>query len=267
MTPMKHRMTRFGLKTVGRLSDGIRLGWQTGFDSREMLEYVYNNRFRGITPLGVLIDRLFLAHPVWQSERSRRALLVKQLQQAVPNYERPQIFDLAAGAGSYLFALRFDQASITAGDYDAEAVEQGEQSARVRGRTDIRFKWNNAFNLDEFAAHQADILVCAGFFDVLTLEQQIQTVLKNGSTITQPDARWIFTVQEKYPDLNLLKDLADLGQKTWKLVPRSAWQIVRWAKPYGWELETLQRNQYFAVGTLIRTSAPTSADALANQSE
>jgi ubiquinone/menaquinone biosynthesis C-methylase UbiE len=262
-----NRILRLLLRTVGKLSHGIQLGWQTGFGSGVMLEYVYENKPRGITPLGVWIDRIFLSHPVWESERSRRALLVKQLQQAVSHYERPQIFDLAAGTGSYLFGLRFDQALITAGDYDAEAVEQGEQRARVKGRTDIKFKWNNAFNLDEFAAHQADILVCAGFFDVLTLEQQIQTVLENGSAITQPNARWIFTTQEKYPDLKLLKEsLADLSQKTWELVPRSAWQLVRWAKPYGWELETLQRNQYFAVGTLIRTYVPT-AGASANQSE
>lgn len=263
---MKHGILRFLLKTVG-ISHGVRLGWQAGFNSGVMLEYVYEDKPRGITPLGVWIDRIFLSHPVWESERSRRTLLVKQLQQAVSDYERPQIFDLAAGAGSYLFGLRFDQGLIIAGDYDAEAVEQGEQRARVKGRTDIKFKWNNAFDLNEFAAHQADILICAGFFDVLALEEQIQTVLKNGSAITQPNARWIFTIQEKYPDLKLLKEsLADLSQK-WELVPRSAWQLVRWAEPYGWELETLQRNQYFAVGTLIRTNVPTAVNRSAKQWE
>lgn len=254
---MKHRILCFLLKTVGKLSNGIQLGWQAGFDSRSMLEYVCENRPRGTTPVGVWIDRMFLSNLVWESVRSRQTLLVKQLRQAALHYEQPQIFDLAVGIGSYLFSLPYDRSLIIAGNPDAAVVEQGEQRARVKGRTDIKFKSSNAFNLDELATHQADILICSEFFDILTLEQQIQTVLKNGSAITQLNARWVFTIQEKYPDLKLLKDsLINLNRKPWELVPRSAWQLIKWAKPHGWELEVLQRNQHFAVGTLIRTNIP-----------
>src|SRR3970282_1803867 len=48
------------LKTVGRLSEGIRLGWRSGFDSGQSLDYVYANTPRGITPLGRLLDRIYL---------------------------------------------------------------------------------------------------------------------------------------------------------------------------------------------------------------
>ena len=37
-------------KPLFRLSDGIRLGWATGFDSGRTLDYVYENRPRGRTP-------------------------------------------------------------------------------------------------------------------------------------------------------------------------------------------------------------------------
>jgi hypothetical protein len=62
---MKYAATRLMLATVGRLSEGIRLGWRTGFDSGLMLEYIYENQPRGTTRLGRLLDQRFISHPVW----------------------------------------------------------------------------------------------------------------------------------------------------------------------------------------------------------
>lgn len=250
---MKYQILRFLLKTVGKLSKGIRLGWRTGFDSGVMLEYVYENKPQGITPLGVLIDKIYLSNKVWDGVRSRRQMLVTQLSDAIAYYDRPQVFDLAAGVGSYLFLLPFDRAKIIAGDYNEEAVDRGKAKALVQGRRDIIFKRNDAFNLTAFASKKADILVSSGFFDILTEDDQIKTVLINGSTITERGARWVFTIEENHPDLKLLQEsLVDLNQKPWQLVLRPAQQLVDWAKPYGWELETLQRNDYFAVGTMVK---------------
>ncbi len=250
---LKYRVLRLLLKTIGKLSNGIRLGWRTGFDSGVMLEYVYENKPRGITPVGVLFDRMYLSNPVWDGVRSRRLLLVQQIKEAIACYNHPQVFDLAAGMGSYLFLLPFDHATIIAGDYEPEAVAKGQEKADKLGRSDITFKQNNAFNLEAFATGQADILICSGFFDILTQDQQIQTVLQNGSAIAKPGACWIFTIQEYHPDLTLLREsLIDLNRKPWELVPRPAYQLVEWAKLYGWKLEKLQRNEYFAIGTLVK---------------
>ncbi|MCS6814360.1 MAG: class I SAM-dependent methyltransferase family protein [Cyanobacteria bacterium] len=250
---MYYWLLRVGLQTIGRLSDGIRLGWRTGFDSGVMLEYIYENQPRGITPLGVWFDRMFIAHPVWDGVRSRRQFLIGQLQQALSHYDHPLVVDLAAGVGSYLFTIPPGRATIIAGDYEPEAVAQGQDKANRLGRTDITFQRHNAFVLSELASDRADILVASGFFDILTDDQQIQTVLQNGSAITPPGARWVFTIQEHHPDLKLLKQsLVDLNQRPWELVPRPAEQLVAWAEPYGWHLETLERNQFFAVGTLVK---------------
>ena len=54
------------LRSVGRLSDGVRLGWRVGFDSGAMMDYVYRNRAAGITPLGRAIDRLYLNSVGWR---------------------------------------------------------------------------------------------------------------------------------------------------------------------------------------------------------
>ncbi|WP_373531732.1 class I SAM-dependent methyltransferase family protein [Vampirovibrio sp.] len=250
---MKYALIRWLLQTVGRLSKGIQLGWRTGFDSGVMLEYIYQNKPQGITPLGVWIDRQFISHPVWDGVRSRRNFLIGQLNEALKHYDHPALFDFAAGVGSYLFALPQGKAVITAGDYEPEAVQRGQEKASRLGRTDITFHKNNAFDLNEFAVRQADILVCSGFFDILVKEEEILKVLQNGSHITQPGARWVFTIQEHHPDLRLLKEtMVDLNHQKWELVPRSAEQLAEWAKPFGWVLETVERNDFFAVGTMVR---------------
>lgn len=250
---MKYALIRLLLQTVGRLSNGIQLGWRTGFDSGVMLEYIYENQPQGVTPLGVWIDKQFISHEVWDGVRSRRNFLIGQLKEAARHYDHPAIFDFAAGVGSYLFALPQNGARITAGDYEPEAVQRGQEKANRLGRTDISFKKNNAFDLKEFAADQADILVCSGFFDILVKDEEILKVLENGSEITRPGARWVFTIQEHHPDLRLLKEtMIDLNQQKWELVPRSAEQLAQWAKTYGWELEKVERNEFFAVGTMVR---------------
>jgi hypothetical protein len=48
------------LKSVGRLSQGIQIGWRSGFDSGESLDYIYENTPRGITPVGRMLDRAYI---------------------------------------------------------------------------------------------------------------------------------------------------------------------------------------------------------------
>ena len=47
-----HLGMRLLMRTGGRLSDGIRLGYREGFNSGTMVDYVYRDRAHGITPLG-----------------------------------------------------------------------------------------------------------------------------------------------------------------------------------------------------------------------
>jgi alpha-beta hydrolase superfamily lysophospholipase len=63
---LKYRLTRLSMRTLGRLSAGIRLGIATGFDSGSTLDYVYRNQPQGSTPLGRMIDRNYLGSIGWR---------------------------------------------------------------------------------------------------------------------------------------------------------------------------------------------------------
>src|SRR4029077_13148853 len=62
---MKFGLARAGLRTAGRLSRGVDIGWRSGFDSGLSLDYVYENRPRGLLGVGRLIDKSYLNSIGW----------------------------------------------------------------------------------------------------------------------------------------------------------------------------------------------------------
>ncbi len=250
---MNFLLQKLALQTIGLLSEGISLGWRTGFDSGLMLEYIYENRPRGFSPLGAWIDSIYLAHPVWNEVRARRECLIEQLKAATKQYDQPQIFDLAAGMGSYLFFVPPNAAKIIAGDYEEEVIERGSIKVLEKKRSDITFKKSDAFSFEGLACQKADLLVTSGFFDILLTEEKIKQVLANGTRCTTQGARWVFTIMEHHPELQRLKEtMVDLDHRPWEMVPRPASQFLAWASELGWSCEKLERNSCFAIGTMIR---------------
>ncbi len=94
------------LRIGGRLSKGIDLGWQSGFDSGRSLDYVYENRPQGSSRLGKFIDANYLNSIGWRGIRQRKANLESALRDAIERLQtegRPiRILDIAAGAGRYV---------------------------------------------------------------------------------------------------------------------------------------------------------------------
>jgi hypothetical protein len=98
--------TRASLKLGGLLSDGIRLGHETGFDSGSTLDYVYRNKPAGKLLLGAMIDRAYLGSIGWRGIRQRKIHveeLVGQAMRALREAGRPvHVMDIAAGHGRYV---------------------------------------------------------------------------------------------------------------------------------------------------------------------
>src|SRR5262245_17843037 len=93
------------MKTVGNLSDGIRLGNRHGFDSGVMLDYVYKNRAGGRLLIGKLLDRIYLNAIGWRGIRLRKELVIQCLKRVVAEQlmrkTRIRYLDLACGGGEY----------------------------------------------------------------------------------------------------------------------------------------------------------------------
>ncbi|HUY87333.1 MAG TPA: bifunctional alpha/beta hydrolase/class I SAM-dependent methyltransferase [Pirellulales bacterium] len=139
--PLKFKLVRFGMKTLGRLSAGIRLGWEAGFDSGRTLDYVYQNEPAGTTPLGRWFDRRYLNSIGWAGIRQRGANLQRLLEDAIGELHaagRPvRLLDIASGPGRYLLETLKRMADVPCSallrDYKEENVVAARRLARRLG--------------------------------------------------------------------------------------------------------------------------------------
>ena len=142
LSPKSLRFTtsKLGLRTGGRLSEGIRLGLRMGFDSGSTLDYVYNNRPAGITPLGKLIDWFYLNSIGWRGIRVRKQNIEHFLVQSIASLratgQAVRIIDIAAGQARYVFealedGVEADQVLLR--EYSDANVQLGQARIRQRG--------------------------------------------------------------------------------------------------------------------------------------
>ncbi len=82
-------LQKLAMRTIGKLSNGIRLGWETGFDSGKSLDYVYEDKARGNTLLGKLMDRSYLDAVGWKGIRERGLNLEGCLKETIGKINYP----------------------------------------------------------------------------------------------------------------------------------------------------------------------------------
>ena len=125
--------TRASMRMACPVSEGMRIGHATGFDSGSTLDYVYLNQPTGFTPLGRLIDRNYLASIGWRGIRQRKVHIEELLRHAIADRRAAgvavHIVDIAAGHGRYvleaLTAAGAAPDSILLRDYSELNVEKG----------------------------------------------------------------------------------------------------------------------------------------------
>src|SRR5574337_1250594 len=169
-------LQRLLLKTVGRLSDGVRLGWRTGFDSGATLDYVYENRPRGITPLGRLIDRRYLDSIGWRGIRRRKIHLEKALQESIGALRAEQkpvrVLDIAAGHGRYVLEtlqkLPGMEISARLQDWDPRNVEAGRELARRMNLSGVTHARGDAYDREALVAivPRPTIAIVSGLYEL-----------------------------------------------------------------------------------------------------
>ena len=125
--------TRAGLRFGGLVSEGVKLGHATGFDSGSTLDYVYRNTASGSGALGRLIDRNYLDSIGWRGIRQRKLNVEELLREAMRALRASglpvHVVDIAAGHGRYVLeALNGKEPppdSILLRDYSERNVNAG----------------------------------------------------------------------------------------------------------------------------------------------
>jgi alpha-beta hydrolase superfamily lysophospholipase/SAM-dependent methyltransferase len=205
---------RLGMKTFCRLSEGISLGWRTGFDSGVTLDYVYENRPRGFSPLGRWIDYLYLNSIGWRGIRQRRVLLEKLLRQTIEATHaagRPvRILDIAAGAGRYVLEtirnLKPIPISAVLRDYKQENLDTARKRADELGLPDIEIVHGDAFDRASLAAvtPKPTIAIVSGLYELFPENAPLVRSLQGLADALEPGGHLIYTNQPWHPQVEFI---------------------------------------------------------------
>ena len=209
------------LKTYGRLSNGIRLGWRAGFDSGSSLDYVYENRARGALLLGRIIDRFYLNNVAWAAIRQRKANVEKLLGEAIERVRETgapvRILDVAAGQGRYVLdtLASFADKNVTAllRDYSHANVEAG--------RT---------------LAARPNIAIVSGLFELFPANAPLWKCLEGIADAIEEDGYLIYTGQPWHPQIEMIaRVLTNRDGEPWVMRRRTQRELDELVREAGFE--------------------------------
>lgn len=230
-------VTRLGLRIGGMLSRGIGIGWQTGFDSGESLDHVYRNTAQGFTPLGKLIDRVYLDSVGWRGIRQRKMHLQSRLLSCIRSvYESGMpvhVLDIAAGPGRYVL-----ETLATAGDIpvtallrdrSASALEAGRKLAADMGLdTRIIHEAADAFDADSIASASPSptIAIVSGLYELFPDNAMLHRSLDGLSRALPRGGFLIYTNQPWHPQLEFIaRVLINRDKQRWIMRCRPQMEI------------------------------------------
>jgi alpha-beta hydrolase superfamily lysophospholipase len=234
------------LKAAGRLSRGIGLGWRSGFDSGESLDYVYRNRADGATPLGRLIDRIYLNSPGWHGIRERKKHIETLLQRAVERVRAEgkavHVLDPAAGCGRYLIDALSHQkgqpVSVTLRDWNPANVEAAESCARQAGMAAVYASQGDAFDRTSLATVEPrpDIAVVSGLYELFPDNARVGESLAGLSEALAGGGYLIYTNQPWHPQLEMIARVLDNREgQPWVMRCRSQGEMDALVSDAGFE--------------------------------
>jgi alpha-beta hydrolase superfamily lysophospholipase len=218
---------RITLGTIGKLSRGIRLGWETGFDSGRSLDYVYENEARGALGIGKLIDRAYLESVGWKGIRQRKIHLEKLLRTAIAKTQDNVqsgdvcILDVATGCGRYVLDVLKDVPHATAllRDFTPANVEQGREIARAMGLSDrVTFEQGDAFDEEALAkvTPAPTIAIVSGLYELFGDNDMVLRSLRGIRRAMTSGGFFVYTGQPWHPQLEMIaRVLTNRDGKPW----------------------------------------------------
>jgi alpha-beta hydrolase superfamily lysophospholipase/SAM-dependent methyltransferase len=261
-------VVRAGMKTGGRLSKGIDLGWRSGFDSGLTLDYVYENKAQGATRLGRFIDHGYLNSIGWRGIRQRKKNLEKLLRDVIEKIHaagRPvRIVDIAAGGGRYLLetmrALPDIPMTALLRDYKQENIDATTRLAQEFGLTNVTVTLGDAFDRASLAAIEPrpTIGIVSGLFELFPSNAGVLTSLRGLADAIEPGGHLVYTNQPWHPQVEFIaRVLRNREGKPWIMRRRTTAEMDELVRVAGFEKVIMEVDEWgiFTV-SIARRLAP-----------
>ena len=209
------RLTRASMGMGSKLSAGVKLGFDTGFDSGSTLDYVYRNTPTGHTPLGRMIDQNYLNSIGWRGIRQRKLHVEELLRLAMAQLREQgrevRIVDIAAGHGRYILEALHGVTplpeSILLRDYSDINVRDGNALIVEKGLGEIaQFVKGDAFDRVDLAAldPKPSLAVVSGLYELFADNTLVGNSLAGLAEACEPGAYLVYTGQPWHPQLELI---------------------------------------------------------------
>lgn len=213
--PLYWKFIQASLSYASKMSDGIKLGFDTGFDSGSTLDYVYQNQPSGSSKLGQFFDYIYLQSIGWRGIRQRKVHLEALLKQTILQLQQQNqpvnIVDIAAGHGRYIIETINQIAqkpnSVLLRDYSDINIRDGQALIQQQGLTDIvRFEKGDAFSRQELAqlSPQPNLAVVSGLYELFSDNQLLRESLSGLADVMPEGGYLIYTNQPWHPQLEFI---------------------------------------------------------------
>jgi SAM-dependent methyltransferase len=252
---VRFAIARAGLRAAGHFSRGINIGWRSGFDSGLSLDYVYENKPTGRTPLGQFIDRTYLNSPGWRGVRQRKSHLKKILTNTIERLHdehRPiRILDIAAGAGRYLLETISEMLHLpitaTLRDYKRENVAAAASLAQELGLTSITACEGDAFDAESIAktCPRPTIGVVSGLYELFPSNEAVRRSLDGLARAIEPGGYLVYTNQPWHPQIEFIaRVLKNREGKPWVMRRRTTAEIDQLVAAAGFTKLSMEVDQW-----------------------
>ena len=204
------QITKQNLKLGSKLSKGLKIGEDTGYDSGSTLDFVYRNKSESLNPLGKIIDQQYLNAIGWRGIRIRKtnieALLTKYMTKLSEQKRAIRIMDIAAGHGRYILdaieQLPKKPSSILLRDYSDLNVEAGQKLIKEKNLDDIaQFIQADAFDQTSLATTKPKptIVVVSGLYELFNENSLLSRSLNGIYQAMEKGGYLIYTGQIWHP--------------------------------------------------------------------
>ena len=206
-------MTKVVLNSIGRLSQGVRIGLKHGFDSGQSLDYVYINKAQGSSVVGKILDRIYLDSPGWKGIRCRKAIIDQLLDKYLDSTQLIRLLDIAAGNGRYLFDLLQSKPHIYAEmrDFDSDnihimtsRIETLALTERAQAIHADAFSRGSYFNESHF-----DLAIASGLFELFPDNDLVSVALEGIVAQLSMGGYLLYTNQPWHPQQEFIARTLD----------------------------------------------------------
>jgi len=202
------------MKTLGKLSEGIRIGYKYGFDSGISLDHVYKDKAKGDLVLGKIIDYFYINAVGWKGIRARRVHMRESLNHCIDSLlaegKPVRIMDIGSGPGRYLLetAKKYENKDVKVllRDYSEANVNEGKAIAQELGVKNSEHMQADAFDPSTYQAQsfRPNILIVSGLFELFPSNETVLKAVQGATAILEDGGFIVYTGQPWHPQLEMI---------------------------------------------------------------